>query len=106
MQANEPFQFYFEAVVDSLYCSTLATLGLSVHNGNQRGACQHFHTNGQRMKKDTGAIVEFLREEDGPTSVEYAVMLALIVVVCLTAVGTVGTEAFAKFCDVADALAN
>ena len=106
MQANEPFQFYFEAVVDTLSCSTLVTLGLSVHNGNRRGACQHFHTNGQRMKRDTGAIAEFLREEDGPTSVEYAVMLALIVVVCLTAVGTVGTEAFAKFCDVADALAN
>ena len=31
-------------------------------------------------------IVRFLRSEDGPTAVEYAVMLALIVVVCLTAV--------------------
>lgn len=58
------------------------------------------------MKTEKNAIVEFLCDEDGPTSVEYAVMLALIVVVCLTAVGTVGTEAFAKFCDVADALAN
>ena len=29
---------------------------------------------------------KFLREEDGPTAVEYAVMLALIVAVCLGAV--------------------
>ena len=37
--------------------------------------------------------VRFLREEDGPTAVEYAVMLALIVVVCITAITTVGTKA-------------
>ena len=44
------------------------------------------------MKKFANSIVEFLKEEDGPTAVEYAVMLALIVVVCLAAVGTIGTE--------------
>lgn len=52
------------------------------------------------------AVLGFLRDEDGPTSVEYAVMLALIIVVCLTAVGTLGNEAVTKFCNVADALAN
>ena len=31
-------------------------------------------------------IKKFLREEDGPTAVEYAVMLALIIAVCLAAV--------------------
>jgi pilus assembly protein Flp/PilA len=35
----------------------------------------------------------FLRDEDGPTAVEYAVMLALIIVVCITAVTTLGTNA-------------
>jgi pilus assembly protein Flp/PilA len=37
-------------------------------------------------------VASFLRREDGPTAVEYAVMLALIVVVCLTAIGTLGQQ--------------
>ena len=37
-------------------------------------------------------LVEFLQKEDGPTAVEYAVMLALIVVVCVAAVATIGTN--------------
>ncbi len=36
---------------------------------------------------------QFLAAEDGPTAVEYAVMLALIVVVCLTAIQSIGTNA-------------
>jgi pilus assembly protein Flp/PilA len=40
---------------------------------------------------------EFLRREDGPTAVEYAVMLALIIVVCITAITTIGTKANATF---------
>lgn len=39
----------------------------------------------------------FLKAEAGPTAVEYAVMLALIIVVCLAAVTSVGTQAAAKF---------
>ena len=35
-------------------------------------------------------VVDFLKREDGPTAVEYAVMLALIVVVCIAAVATIG----------------
>ncbi len=35
-------------------------------------------------------IAYFLRQEDGPTAVEYAVMLALIVVVCMTAISVLG----------------
>jgi pilus assembly protein Flp/PilA len=50
-------------------------------------------------------LLEFLIEEDGPTAVEYAVMLALIIVVCIAAVGTVGTNANAKFEGAATALA-
>jgi len=38
-------------------------------------------------------IVRFIRNEDGPTAVEYAVMLALIIVVCIAAVTALGTNA-------------
>ena len=43
------------------------------------------------------SVKRFLKSEDGPTAVEYAVMLALIVIVCLTAIRAVGTNANAKF---------
>ena len=45
------------------------------------------------MRKFSSALVSFLKNEDGPTAVEYAVMLALIIVVCITAVTTLGTNA-------------
>ena len=38
------------------------------------------------MQLITNKIKRFLVSEDGPTAVEYAVMLALIVIVCLTAI--------------------
>ena len=44
----------------------------------------------QRLQR---SAVRFLNSEDGPTAVEYAVMLALIVVVCITAITTLGTNA-------------
>ncbi len=43
------------------------------------------------------AFVSFIREEDGPTAVEYAVMLALIIVVCITAITALGTNASNTF---------
>ncbi len=48
----------------------------------------------------------FLISEDGPTAVEYAVMLALIVVVCLTAVSAIGTNASPTFKSVGDQLSG
>ena len=45
------------------------------------------------MRKFGKAIVNFLKNEDGPTAVEYAVMLALIIVVCITAITTLGSNA-------------
>ena len=45
-------------------------------------------------------VVNFLKREDGPTAVEYAVMLALIIVVCLTAITTLGSNANATFTSV------
>jgi len=44
------------------------------------------------MRKITQKLVGFLKAEDGPTAVEYAVMLALIIVVCITAIVTLGSN--------------
>jgi pilus assembly protein Flp/PilA len=49
-------------------------------------------------------VLRFLKSEDGPTAVEYAVMLALIIVVCLTAITTVGTKANSTFNSTASAI--
>ena len=43
------------------------------------------------LNRFTKSMVDFIRRPDGPTAVEYAVMLALIVVVCITAIATLGT---------------
>jgi pilus assembly protein Flp/PilA len=50
------------------------------------------------------AVVNFVKREDGPTAVEYAVMLALIVVVCITAITTLGTNANTTFTTVGNAV--
>ena len=47
------------------------------------------------------SLERFLRDEDGPTAVEYAVMLALIIVVCITAITALGTNASSTFANVA-----
>lgn len=52
------------------------------------------------------SVKKFLVSEDGPTAVEYAVMLALIVVVCLTAIQTIGTNANTTFNSVATKLGS
>ena len=49
------------------------------------------------MRAISKRMVEFLKKEDGPTAVEYAVMLALIIVVCITAVTALGTNAANTF---------
>ena len=49
-------------------------------------------------------VVTFLKKEDGPTAVEYAVMLALIIVVCLAAIGTLGSQANNTFSNVGQKL--
>jgi pilus assembly protein Flp/PilA len=51
-------------------------------------------------------VQKFLKSEDGPTAVEYAVMLALIIVVCLTAVNSIGTNANTTFTNVAGSLGS
>jgi pilus assembly protein Flp/PilA len=45
------------------------------------------------LSRFTKSVVSFLNDESGPTAVEYAVMLALIIVVCITAITTLGSNA-------------
>jgi pilus assembly protein Flp/PilA len=56
------------------------------------------------MKMFALKVQRFLTSEDGPTAVEYAVMLALIVIVCLTAIQSIGSNANTQFQRVATSL--
>jgi pilus assembly protein Flp/PilA len=58
------------------------------------------------MCKLRQAVIRFLKEEDGPTAVEYAVMLALIIVVCLAAISTVGSNSSQTFSKVGSTLSS
>jgi pilus assembly protein Flp/PilA len=49
-------------------------------------------------------VCEFLAQEDGPTAVEYAVMLALIIVVCIGAITTLGSNTNQTFTSVGNAV--
>jgi pilus assembly protein Flp/PilA len=52
------------------------------------------------MSKFYQSVANFLVKEDGPTAVEYAVMLALIIVVCIAAITTLGNNAKTTFTSV------
>ena len=58
------------------------------------------------MKTLALKVQRFLKSEDGPTAVEYAVMLALIVIVCLAAIQSIGTNANTTFNNVATKLGS
>jgi pilus assembly protein Flp/PilA len=49
------------------------------------------------MQKCLSAVKNFINNEDGPTAVEYAVMLALIIVLCIVVIRQVGTSASKTF---------
>jgi pilus assembly protein Flp/PilA len=51
-------------------------------------------------------VVRFLKGEEGPTAVEYAVMLALIIVVCIAAITILGSNANNTFQNVANAIGS
>jgi pilus assembly protein Flp/PilA len=53
------------------------------------------------MRQLVRSTVHFLKQEDGPTAVEYAVMLALIIVVCIAAITALGSNANNTFSYVA-----
>lgn len=48
----------------------------------------------------------FLRSEDGPTAVEYAILLALVILVCLTAIRAFGTKTSSSFSKSAQSIAS
>jgi len=55
------------------------------------------------MKK---IVLRLLREEDGPTAVEYAVMLSLILMACFAAIAVVGQTAGGSFTNSGGQIAN
>ncbi len=58
------------------------------------------------MKSFVKKVQRFLVREDGPTAVEYAVMLALIIIVCLAAIGSVGTNAKTTFTNISNSMGS
>jgi pilus assembly protein Flp/PilA len=56
------------------------------------------------MRKLSQLAADFLKQEDGPTAVEYAVMLALIVVVCIGAISVLGSSTNGTFTEVGSAV--
>jgi pilus assembly protein Flp/PilA len=58
------------------------------------------------MLRNLGRITRFLASEDGPTAVEYAVMLALIVVVCIAIIQSLGTSVSGTFSSVQSSIAG
>jgi pilus assembly protein Flp/PilA len=58
------------------------------------------------MRSFANRVVNFLKREDGPTAVEYAVMLALIIVVCITAITALGSNANKTFTSVSNTIGS
>jgi pilus assembly protein Flp/PilA len=58
------------------------------------------------MMRIVNKIGRFLKSEDGPTAVEYAVMLALIIIVCLVAISSLGTNSKTTFTNVANSIGS
>jgi len=58
------------------------------------------------LSRINASLVRFLKNEDGPTAVEYAVMLALIIVVCIAAITTLGSNANGTFTTVGNAVGS
>ena len=58
------------------------------------------------MKRLLSKLAGFVKDESGPTAVEYAVMLALIIVVCITAIAALGSNANNTFSYVGTQVGN
>ena len=58
------------------------------------------------LSRFASRLVQFLKREDGPTAVEYAVMLALIIVVCIAAISALGSNASNTFQYVGNAIST
>jgi pilus assembly protein Flp/PilA len=49
----------------------------------------------------TNVFARFVKDESGATAIEYGLIAALIAVVCITAMTTIGTNLSAKFTTIA-----
>ena len=58
------------------------------------------------MQKYIASVKKFLKSEDGPTAVEYAVMVALIIIVCIGAVDALGEQINTTFTQITTDLSN
>ena len=58
------------------------------------------------MRQFVNRAKDFLRSEDGPTATEYAVMLALIIIVAIGTITTLGTTVKGVFANVETELAK
>lgn len=56
------------------------------------------------MRRFLQRLSAFLTRTDGPTAVEYAVMLALIVVVCIAAIQSLGSNSHLTYDNVTESL--
>ena len=60
------------------------------HGTNKPEAGPDYRERGTGMRKCYEAVARFVDREDGPTAVEYAVMLALIITVCIASITVLG----------------
>ena len=51
-------------------------------------------------------LLDFVKREDGPTAVEYAVMLSLIIVACIFSIANIGTNANKTFTKISTVLST
>ena len=68
-----------------------------------RGADRHV---GRAVRPIASYLLGFLRDESGPTAVEYAAMLALILIACVNAVSSVGHVTSGTFSKVNSTLSS
>jgi pilus assembly protein Flp/PilA len=67
---------------------------------------QSVSSGGKPMKEVCEFLVRFLEEEKGASAVEYAVLLSLIIVVCLNAITTLGSNSRSTFVKVGNAIGS
>ena len=58
------------------------------------------------FKQLARSVIEFIKDEDGPTSVEYAINLALIGTVIVSSVSGIGNKATKSFQQVSNTLSS
>lgn len=80
--------------------SALTETSMSVSATTTRQGRRTISGNPKMLGKIKNKLSNFLRNEDGPTAVEYAIMLAAILLVCIGAIGTLGGVTQTMFNDI------